>query len=111
MSFFDSDVVRAEMTAISEIQDDVYKNVFKFPSMDKEEKLEHVGMLETLLEKQKILYARLSLSDDPDAIQMRERITDSAQMMGLPKDVDMNTVFDNMSEMLNVMRKQLDSDT
>ena len=43
MSFFDSDVVRAEMTEISEIQDDVYKNVFKFPSMDKEEKLEHVG--------------------------------------------------------------------
>ena len=36
MSFFDSDVVRAEMTAISEIQDDVYKNVFKFPD-DKEE--------------------------------------------------------------------------
>ena len=32
-------------------------------------------------------------------------------MMGLPKDVDMNTVFDNMTEMLNVMRKQLDSDT
>ena len=85
MSFFDSDVVRAEMTAISEIQDDVYKNVFKFPSMDKEEKLEHVGMLETLLEKQKILYARLSLSDDPEAKEMKQRIVDSATMMGLPK--------------------------
>ena len=81
MSFFDSDVVRAEMTAISEIQDDVYKNVFKFPSMDKEEKLEHVGMLETLLEKQKILYARLSLSDDPEAKEMKQRIVDSATMM------------------------------
>ena len=33
MSFFDSDVVRAEMTAISEIQElqeEVYKNVFSF---------------------------------------------------------------------------------
>ena len=82
-----------------------------FPYMSDDDKLEQVSNLERLIEKQKILYARLSLSDDPDAIQMRERITDSAQMMGLPKDVDMNTVFDNMSEMLNVMRKQLDSDT
>ena len=108
MSFFDSDVVRAEMTAISEIQDDVYKNVFKFPSMDKEEKLEHVGMLETLLEKQKILYARLSLSDDPEAKEMKQRIVDSATMMGLPKGTDMNMVFNNMSQMLEVMKDQID---
>ena len=108
MSFFDSDVVRAEMTAISEIQDDVYKNVFKFPSMDKEEKLEHVMMLETLLEKQKILYARLSLSDDPEAKEMKQRILDSATMMGLPPDSDMNTVFSNMSKMLEVMKDQID---
>jgi|TARA_Y100000287_G_scaffold177246_1_gene168729 hypothetical protein len=108
MSFFDSDVVRAEMTAISEIQDDVYKNVFKFPSMDKEEKLEHVGMLETLLEKQKILYARLSLSDDPEAKEMKQRIVDSAAMMGLPKGTDMNMVFNNMSQMLEVMKDQID---
>ena len=30
MSFFDSDVVRAEMAEISELQEDIYKNVFKF---------------------------------------------------------------------------------
>ena len=49
MSFFDSDVVRAEMTEISELQEDVYRNVFKFPEMNKEEKLFHVGMLEKLV--------------------------------------------------------------
>ena len=108
MSFFDSDVVRAEMTAISEIQDDVYKNVFNFPSMDKEEKLEHVMMLEKLLDKQKILYARLSLSDDPEAKEMKERIIESAKMMGLPKGTDMSIVFNNMSQMLEVMKNQID---
>ena len=111
MSFFDSEIVRSEMTEISELQDEVYGKFMHFTYMSDDDKLEQVSNLERLIEKQKILYARLSLSDDPDAIQMRERITDSAQMMGLPKDVDMNTVFDNMSEMLNVMRKQLDSDT
>jgi hypothetical protein len=44
-----------------------------------------LNFLEKLLEKQKVLYTRLSLSDDPEAIQMKERILLSLhQMMGLP---------------------------
>ena len=74
MSFFDSEVVRAEMTEISELQEDVYKNVFNFPSMNREEKFFHVAMLERLLDKQKVLYARLSLSDDPEAKEVKRRI-------------------------------------
>ena len=81
MSFFDSDVVRAEMTEISELQEDVYRNVFKFPSMNKEEKKFHVGMLERLLDKQRILYARLSLSDDPEAKMMKDRIVESLSLI------------------------------
>ena len=54
MSFFNSEVVRAEMTEISELQEEVYSNVFKFPTMTKEEKLKHVELLERLLEKQKV---------------------------------------------------------
>ena len=108
MSFFDSDVVRAEMTEISELQEDVYRNVFKFPSMNKEEKLFHVQMLERLLEKQKVLYTRLSLSDDPEAKQMKDKILESAVMMGLPQGTDMSVIFNNMSKMLNVMKNQID---
>ena len=74
MSFFDSDVVRAEMTEIQELQEEVYSNVFKFPSMNKEEKMFHVALLEKLLDKQKVLYTRLSLSDDPEAKMMKQRI-------------------------------------
>tara|TARA_R110002020_G_scaffold93739_2_gene225972 strand:- start:235 stop:579 length:345 start_codon:yes stop_codon:yes gene_type:complete len=110
MSFFDSDVVRAEMTEISELQEDVYRNIFNFPSMDRQEKLFHVAMLEKLLDKQRILYARLSLSDDPEAKIMKERIVDSAKMMGLPPNVDMQTIFTNMSKMLDVMKTKIDED-
>jgi len=109
MSFFDSEVVRAEMTVIQELQEHVYTNVFKFSSMNKEEKLFHVGLLEKLIEKQKILYTRLSLSDDPDAKMMKDNIVDSAKMMGLPDGTDMNVVFSNMTKMLDVMRKSIDS--
>jgi len=108
MSFFDSEVVRAEMAEISELQEDIYKNVFKFPSMNKEEKLFHVQMLERLLDKQKVLYTRLSLSDDPEAKQMKERIVESATMMGLPSNVDMGTIFNNMTQMLEMMRQKID---
>jgi len=108
MSFFKSDVVRAEIAEINELQEDIYKNVFKFPTMTREGKLEHVQLLEKLLDKQKVLYTRLSLSDDPEAIQMKERIAESASMMGLPSNVDMNVIFNNMSAMLDVMKQQID---
>ena len=109
MSFFDSDVVRAEMTEISELQEDVYKSVFQFPSMNTDEKLFHVALLEKLLDKQKVLYTRLSLSDDPEAQEMKQRIVESASMMGLPPNVDMNTIFTNMQKMLVAMREQIDT--
>jgi hypothetical protein len=108
MSFFKSEVVRAEMTEISEMQEEVYKNVFKFPTMTKEEKMYHVDLLDQLLNKQKVLYTRLSLSDDPEAQEMKERIADSASMMGLPPNVDMNVIFNNMSKMLEAMRERID---
>ena len=109
MSFFDSEVVRAEMTEIQELQENVYLNVFTFAAMNKEKKLEHVKMLEKLLDKQKILYARLSLSDDPEAKEMKNRILESANAMGLPPDVDMNVIFGNMSKMIDIMKKQIDN--
>lgn len=108
MSFFSSEVVRAEMTEISELQELIYSNVFKFPSMTKEEKLEHVAVLERLLDKQKVLYTRMSLSDDPEAKEMKERIIQSAIMMGMPQGTDMNIILNNMSKMLDVMKEQID---
>ena len=111
MSFFDSEVVRAEMVEIQELQDEVYKNVFGFPSMDSKEKLHHIDLLERLIDKQKILYTRLSLSDDPDAKIMKDKIVESASMIGLPRGTDMSVVFNNMSSMIQVMKKTIDEDS
>tara|TARA_Y100000994_G_scaffold155170_1_gene127094 strand:+ start:198 stop:542 length:345 start_codon:yes stop_codon:yes gene_type:complete len=108
MKFFQSPVVRAEMAEISELQEEVYSNVFKFPSMKKEDQLYHVELLTRLIEKQKILYARVSLSDDPDALKMKENIIESASMMGIPNSVDMSKVFDQMSTMVETLRIQID---
>lgn len=109
MSFFDSEFVRSEMVEISELQEDVYGNVFKFPSMSNAEKVRHVELLEKLLSKQQTLYTRLSLSEDPQAIEMKQRITESAVAMGMPKDVDMSVIFSNMNSLLITMRQQIDN--
>ena len=108
MSFFQSDVVRAEMVEISELQEEVYSNVFKFPSMLKEEQYRHIDLLERLIEKQQIMYTRLSLSDDPEAKKMKEQIIESAKMMGIPSNSDMNQAFGQMAKMVEVLKKQID---
>jgi len=110
MSFFQSDVVRAEMAEIHELQEEIYSNVFKFPTMKREDKKYHVDILERLLEKQKVMYARLSLSDDPEAQEMKKRIVESASMMGLPSNIDMASLFNNMSQAVEMMKQQIDKD-
>ena len=108
MSFFNSDIVRAEMAEISELQEEVYSNVMKFHYMNDEDKIYHVEILEKLIDKQKILYARLSLSDDPEAKKMKDDIRKAATIMGLPEDMDMTLIFGQMSQMVDLMKRQLD---
>ena len=110
MSFFQSEVVRAELTEIQELQEEVYGNMFKFQSMPKDDKQYHIDCLERLIEKQKVLYTRLSLSDDPMAKQMKENILKGASDMGLPQNVDMNLVFNDIYKMVDVMKKAVDED-
>jgi hypothetical protein len=110
VSFFESEVVRAEMAEISELQEEIYHNVYKFFMMSKEEKLQHVDLLQKLLEKQQILYTRMSLSDDPEAKEMKEKVLESAEAMGIPKTSDINMIFSNMSRLIDTMKKAIDQD-
>ena len=111
MSFFDSDIVRAEMAEIAELQEEVYNNVMNFPYMNDSDKLHHITILQKLIDKQKIVYTRLSLSDDPDAKRMKEEILKSAELMGLPSNVDMSILFNQMNGMVDIMKQHLDIDS
>ena len=111
MSFFDSEVVRAEMVEISELQEEVYSNVFKYPRMSKEDQIYHVSLLERLLDKQRVLYTRLSLSDDPEAKRMKIQVEEGARKMGLPSEVDMNSLFAEMTNMVNMMKQHIDKES
>ena len=108
MSFFESEIVQEEMKEITRLQEAVYSKVFAFAHMGKTEKLEHVELLETLLKKQQVLYARLSLSDDPQAKLMKDNIIKSAAQMGFPSNVDLGHMLANITGVVENMRKSID---
>ena len=63
--FFKSDIIQEELNEINRMQEKIYGSLLTFGSMSREEKIEHVDLLTDLLEKQRVMYTRLSLSDDP----------------------------------------------
>lgn len=109
MSFFNSELVQQEMEEIAELQETLMLSVFRFPNMTKTERLVHLENLSNLLEKQRILYTRLSLSDDPEAIAMRERILESARSLGLPAGMDISYLFNDVSRVIESLRTKLDT--
>ena len=100
-AFFQSEIVRESIKEMEELQQKIIQDTFKAPLMSKEEKKEHVELMRTFLEKQKNLYFRLSLSDDPEALEMKERIQDAAKFLGF----DGNTVNELFAEMENSLER------
>ena len=39
---------------------------------------------------------------------MKDKIVESATMMGMPPNVDMNIIFNNMMRLIETMKEQLD---
>ena len=111
-SFFKSDIVREELEQINSMQEEIYSHAMRFPTMSRQEKLEHIEQLTELLLKQKIMYTRVSLSDDPEALQIKENIVNAAKMLGVPGEVDPATLFDTMHQTISglrvMIRQQLD---
>jgi predicted RNA binding protein with dsRBD fold (UPF0201 family) len=106
--FFKSDIIQDELTEINNLQEQIYGSILTFGTMDRETKLEHIEKLQSLLEKQRIMYTRLSLSDDPQAVEMKENLRKSVALMGFPPETDMQVLFDSMNETIESLKKYLD---
>jgi len=76
--------------------------------MPREDKLEHIDKMTKLLEKQRIMYTRLSLSDDPQAVEMKENLRRSVALMGFPPETDMSILFSSMTKTIESLKKYLD---
>ena len=106
--FFDSEVVRESMSELDELQEQLFVDMLRLPLLDDEEKRDHLEMMTDFLEKQKLFIFRLSLSDDPKAIEMKEKVLDSAKMLGLKKGQTINDFYDILQKTIDGLKKTLD---
>ena len=104
--FFDSDQVRREMEEITCLQKELYDVILKFPMMSAEAKVEHIDTVMELLERQQIMWTRLSLTDDPDAKKMKDYISSHSKELGFG-DADLTTIFTNMKRTLIQVQSNL----
>ena len=107
--FFKSEIIQEELKEINRLQEKIYGSLMSFSQMTRDEKLEHIEMLSVLLEKQQVMYTRLSLSDDPQAVEMKENLKKSVIMMGFPSETDVNVLFKSMNETIESLRAYIDA--
>ena len=94
------------MEEITELQKELYEVIKDFPKMSDEAKWHHIETVKELLEKQQIMWTRLSLSDDPQAKQMKQNLEKGSKELGFG-DADLGTIFKNMRITLDAMQQNL----
>ena len=104
--FFQSEVVRETIAELTNLQQELVMEMPYLPMMKEEQKKEHLQKLKMFLEKQKIFFFRISLSDDKEAIEMKDSLMDAAKMFGVEDEVDSMDAFFNK---LNATIKELES--
>ena len=107
--FFDSDIVREELQEINQLQMSIYRQAMKFGTFSREDKVEHIEKLTELLERQRVIYTRISLYDDPEAIDLKKHLQKSVELMGFPEGTDMLLLFSGMSNTIDNLKKSIDT--
>ena len=107
--FFNSEIVREELQEINDLQLSIYKNAMKFGTFSREDKVDHIERLTELLERQKVMYTRISLSDDPEAVDLKNHLQKSVELMGFPEGTDMCLLFTSMSNTIENLKKGIDT--
>ena len=106
--FFRSAQVRAALAELAEIQDDLAHTMSNPRILSDDEKKDYVKKLKLFLEKQKLFFFRVSLSDDPEAVQVKEHILDTAQMFGFKEMTGMDKFFKQLDDTIKKVEEDLD---
>ena len=108
-NFFDSEIIQEDLKEMNTLQEEIYGSLLAFSSMDRDARIDKVDKLAMLLEKQRVMYTRLSLSDDPKAVEMKENLRKSVAMMGFPPETDMSMLFNSMNATIEALKNYIDS--
>ena len=105
---FRSAQVRAALAELAEIQDDLAHTMSSPRILSDDEKKDYVRKLKLFLEKQKLFFFRISLSDDPEAIQVKDHILETAKMFGFNEMTGMDKFFQQLDETIKKVEEGLD---
>ena len=108
--FFDSDIIREEAREMERLQMKAMELTLAAPlsSGSKVEQLNYIYTVRELVEKQQIFYARLRLSDDPNAVQMCKHIEEGAKMLyGWWETADVRELMQGMLDKLNEFEQEV----
>lgn len=106
--FFDSEIVRKSLFEMDELQEKIFLGVFQIPFFNKKQKKEHLDLMKEFLEKQKLFVFRLSLSNDPEAIEMKKSVLASAEILGLKETDTLDDFFKNLEDVIKNLEESLD---
>ena len=110
MSFFQSELVRGDIQEMVELQQFCFRSAMNFILLDDERRLEYFDALMTLIEKQKIFYARIKLSDDPEAKSVLETMKQGIVMLGATPGTTIEDMFDELLEKVEAMKEKLEAE-
>lgn len=99
--FFNSDMVQQAAREMEQLQMKAMELTLSNPldGNNKIQQLNYLSVVKELIEKQQIFYARLKLSDDPEAIAARKSVEEGAKM--LYGGQESNNVTQIMQQMLD----------
>lgn len=110
--FFDSDIVRNEAKEMERLQMKAMEMTLATPMKgDKEDQLEYINTVRSLIQKQQIFYTRLKLSDDPRAKDMVTQIEEGAKMLyGWYESSNVLTLMREMLDKLDEFEKEIEAE-
>lgn len=111
MSFFKSELVRGDIQEMIELQQFCFRSAMNFVLLDDDRKIDYFEKLELLIEKQKVFYFRIKLSDDPEAVSVLETMKQGVVMLGATPGTPIEEMFDELSERVRQMKDKLQSGT
>lgn len=105
--FFKSEMVRGELQEMMDLQQQCFRYAMSFPVLEKERRVEYLEILMSLLEKQEVMYARMSLSDDEEAQTVVENMRNAVVMLGGDPDLTVNDMFMDLRNKVDAMMGKL----
>jgi hypothetical protein len=108
-NFFQSEMVRGDLQEMAEMQQFCMRSMMTFPVLSLDKQFQYFEVLETLIEKQKVFYVRLTLSDDEEAKDMVQSMKDSAVLLGAEENEDLNVMFNSLQTRVRALKKEAKS--